>query len=47
MTWHPGDDGEMQQKYKQTLELVHDDWEPQGPAPDQVDEGDALGGVAP
>jgi len=35
MTWHPGDDGEMQQKYKHTLELVHDEWEPQGPAPAQ------------
>ena len=35
MTWHPGDNGEMQQKYHHTLELVHDDWEPQGPPPEQ------------
>ena len=33
MTWHPGDDGEMQQKYKHVLELVHDEWEPKGLPP--------------
>ena len=35
MTWHPGDDGEMQQKYKHVLELVHDEWEPKGLPPAQ------------
>ena len=33
MTWTPGDDGELAQKMKMHLELVHDEWEPTGPGP--------------
>ena len=33
MTWHPGDNGEMLQKYKFPLALVHSNWDSKGPKP--------------
>ena len=45
MTWHPGDNGEMLQKYKFPLELVHANWESKGPKPADYDQGDGTPAV--